>query len=1470
MNATDGDSNHSRRSALKARLRKAQDAASPPLGRREDGQAVPLSFGQERLWILEQLGAEAAYNVPIALELSGHLRSDALQRALDHMVARHESLRTRIGVHEDRPVQIVDATGAFGLSSLDLRSLETAEREDRFHHYMREEAAAPFDLRNGPLVRAKLLRMEAERHVLLFTAHHIVWDGWSGGVFVREFAECYSAYALLREPSLPDCDIQYPDFAVWQRSALTSQAMAPSKAFWVEQLGDAPALLALPSDRPRAVIQSHRGATFEFELRAGAVAALQSLCQGSRSTLFMGLLAAFKVLLARYSGQHDICIGSPIANRNRAELESVIGFFVNTLVLRTRIDPDASFVALLEQVRDTALGVYAHQALPFEQIVDCVNPGRSLSHSPLFQVMFALQNAPPGRLDLPGLTLRRLKTDGGSAIVDLSLDVSEADGGYFATFEYSSDLYDAPTIARMGEHFANLLEAVIADPNGSVATLPLLTASERECALSRWNASDAAFLPAPSIQTLFELQVARAPSAVAAVFEGQEITYGELNARANQLAHYLRSRGVRPERLVAICMGRSLDMLVAILGILKAGGAYVPLDPGHPVERIGYVLGDAAPELILTQQGLVERLPGQWPTLCMDTQWGAVEAYGSDNPVHDGVSDNLAYVIYTSGSTGRPKGVMVHQHGLVNLAQGYARRLEKHGCRAFLQFANLSFDMSVEEIFPTLIMGARLVIRPEFLRIPDRQFLELIESEQVDGVNLPTAFWHEWVNQLRSSRSHVPDCLQLVMVGSEKLNPDMYRHWAAHMRDRDCTWVHVYGPTECTVNASYFDMEPGHRFLGQEIPIGRPAPNMRLYVLDGVLEPVPVGVEGELYIGGAGLARGYIGRPGLSAERFVPDPHGPAGSRMYRSGDIARYLADGTVEYVGRSDSQVKIRGFRIEPGEVEAALGALSCVREAVVLPLEDAAGNRELVGYLALAQDDALDAVKTALRAGLPDYMVPTRWVVLERLPLTGNGKLDRQRLPAPASEQGNEPVAPGTPLEAMLAGVWAQLLRREQVGAEDNFFSLGGHSLLATQLISHLRQDLQLELPLRALFEAPTVRQLAQRLEQMRPAQALPAITARPVGTSAPVSFAQQRLWFLDQLQPGSAFYNIPASVRLHGELDVEALRRALQTVVARHEVLRTRLVAVDGTPQAWVIDGFGLEVPVVAGQESVEAEAAAEAQRPFDLAQGPLVRARLVRWSAQEHQLLVTLHHSVADGWSMSVMVREVAALYAAYREGSESPLAPLPIQYGDYAQWQREWLNGPVLEGQLGYWQQALSGIPTLLALPTDRPRPAVQRHRGASHGFRIGTTAVEGLQALGRRTGATLFMTLNAAFAVLLWRYSGQRDVCIGTPVANRGQAELEELIGFFVNTLVLRTQIEPEASFETLLAQVRNTALAAYANQDVPFEQLVDVLQAGAAPEPCAAVPGDAGAAEHADAAAGASGSEPGDRVGRGGDRQV
>jgi amino acid adenylation domain-containing protein len=1354
-----------------------------------------------------------------------------LKRTLNEIVRRHEALRTTFATISGAPVQIIAPQLELTLPSTDLTELRSAEREARVQQLAMEEVQAPFDLSSGPLIRCALIHLSDTEHIILLTMHHIVSDGWSMGVLVQEITRLYAAYVQGLPSPLPELVIQYADFAHWQRQWLKGDVLHQQLSYWTEQLKNAPTLLALPTDRPRPPVQSYRGATLSFTVSVETTSCLYTLGKRTQTTLFMTLCAAFTVLLSRYSGQRDICIGTPIANRNHAEIEPLIGFFVNTLVLRTQIDNSTSFEELLQQMRTTTLEAIAHQDVPFEQLIEVLKPERHLSHAPLFQAMLVLQNAPMGALELPGLTLESVAVERNTSKFDLTLNVIEDDEQLFGVFEYNTDLFNAATIERMAGHFTRLLDAIVVEPTTRVAELPMLSEAEREQLLVTWNATATPYPQEQTIHQLFEAQARKQPDALAVVFEDTQLSYGELNARANQLAHHLRQLGVGPDIVVGICVERSLEMIVGLLGILKAGGAYVPLDPSYPEARLAYMLADAAPAVLLTQQPLLAQLPTEaTPTLCLDTEWATLADYPTDNPAHRTRPEHLAYVIYTSGSTGQPKGVGVIHFGLRNYLlwaiTAYPMTFEKG---SFAQLP-LVFDATVTTLFTPLLAGKNITILPSTTNTDLFNFLKI--EQKISLLKITPA--HIDLTALSLDANNNGAEIGITVIGGEALTAAQANTWLSYYPKT--LIINEYGPTETVVGCCIYET----REISDDrdsIPIGRPIANTQLYILDPALNPVPVGVAGELHIAGAGLARGYLHRPELTAEKFIPDPFATEpGARMYKSGDLARYLPDGNIEYLGRIDNQIKIRGFRIELGEIEATLAALPDVRDAVVVAHASEAGDQRLAAYVVPKDEAATEAstFRNALLRTLPDYMVPAYFVLLGELPLTPNGKVDRSALPAPDMSRGALGyVAPRNPTEDFLTALWAEVLSLDKVGIHDNFFALGGHSLLATQLISKVRATFQVELPLRALFEAPTLAALAHKLEQAQPGVAAPPIVPIDQHEELPLSFAQQRLWFLDQFESDNPFYNIPAAVRLVGTLDRAALHQAINEIVRRHEALRTRFITLAGSAVQQIVAQLELALPLSemstlapeAREANVHELASAEAQRSFDLAHGPLLRAHLLRLAEQEHVLLFTMHHIVSDGWSMGLFVQELATLYSAYVQGQPSPLPELAIQYADFAHWQRQWLSGEVLAQQLDYWCSQLQGVPTLLALPTDRPRPPVQRYRGATLPFHVSPQTTTGLYSLSNQAQATLFMTLCAAFNVLLARYAGQRDICIGTPIANRNRTEIEPLIGFFTNTLVLRTKVDSQARFDALLEQVRATALGAYAHQDVPFEQLVDTL---------------------------------------------
>ncbi len=1879
---------------LRQKAQRPEDAGlAAPIRPRPDASAYPLSFAQQRLWILSQLEPDSPfYNIALALRLTGELDIPALEASLNEIVRRHEVLRAHFVTERGNPVQVIAPELHLALEVTDLtQEMGTGSApvdiEQRGLEIARAEAAAPFDLQRGPLLRCRLLKLGADEHLVVLTLHHIVTDGWSTRVLVRELGLLYDAFrrqGAAQPPAvLPPLPIQYADYATWQREQISGERLAAEIEFWRNALAGLPPVLELPTDRPRPAVQTVHGTTFSFSVPAPVAAGLRELARREGATLFQVLLAAYQTLLYRYTGQGDLCVGTPIANRTRPELEGLIGFFVNTLVMRAQFRADSghevTFRELLHQVRERGLEAQNHQDLPFDLLVDELAPARNLSITPVFQVMFSLETrSAQAGLRLPGLTITPLDIHSGTAKVDLTLFmVDEAahgadGGGLTGAFEYNTDLWDAGSIARLADHFGELLRGIVAQPDRPVSALPLLTDREWQQAVAGWNETVTVYPHDRPLHELFAAQLAAAPDKAAVVYGDTSLTFRELDRRANLVARYLQSAGVGPEVLVGVYMERSADLVVALLGIIKAGGAYLPLDVDYPAERLAFMLHDGRAQVLLTQESLAGTLPavqaaGSQPltVLRMDTDSRLLDAQADTPPTCHATPANLAYVIYTSGSTGIPKGVAIPQRAISRLVFN-TNYVELGPADRIAQASNASFDAATFEIWGALLRGATLVGVSKDTTLSAHDFARFLREKRISVLFLTTALF----NYMAAAAPDAFATLDHLLFGGEAVDVRWVRHVLQH--GPPARLLHVYGPTESTTFASW------HRVTevadnAATVPIGQPLSNTEIYVLDRWLQPVPVGVTGELCIGGDGLATGYLHRPELTAEKFVPNPfapderrttkdegkrlsaadrpssivHRPSSARLYRTGDLVRRLPDGAIEFLGRIDQQVKIRGLRIEPGEIEAVLAQHPGLRQVFIMVRED--GERRIVAYVVVQPGAAITVsdLRAHLKTRLPDYMVPAQFVFMDALPLNPNGKVDRRALPAPEQARPDLErtyVAPRSPVERFLVQKWQEVLGIERIGVFDNFFELGGNSLQAAVLTNRMQEELGATAHVRALFMAPTIADLAMYLDEYyadavarivgitprsggaeaaagsytfvqkaatpahvdeaklarfreivtplapridtaedvaagrvpadrnppaifvlspprsgstllrvmlaghpglfappeldllsfntlaerraafsgkyefwlggpikaltelldcpadeavrrmdaleaagwttkqfyrqlqewiaasRPAAPIPwagaprvlvdktpvypmdaqilarmeqdfrdaryihlvrhpfatvysfmearleeiffrhehpfsirelaelvytashqnilaflkdipparqhrvwfeelvseprtvmeelcrflevefhpdmlepyrgdkmtsgvqpgrqmvgdfkfylrnridpkaatrwqrfrgehgsqgdqlsditwevggqfgyhlpptggpetntenqaavedsanrpaeiftpqaSITPRGPDQPAPLSYAQQRLWFLDQWEPGSPSYNVPAAVRLTGPLNLPALQQAINEIVRRHEVLRTSFATVNGVAVPQVAADVTLPLLVTdlrglaAAERETEAQrlAAEEARLPFDLSTGPLLRARLLRLGDSEYVAFVTMHHIVSDGWSVGVFIRELAALYEAYTAGRPSPLPELPVQYADYAAWQRRWLEdaqdggNSALQRQLAYWRQQLAGLPPLLELPTDRPRPAVQTLHGARHAFRLSAELTAMLRSLSRKHGATLFMTLLAAFQTLLCRYTGQGDIPVGTPIAGRNRPEIAGLIGFFVNTLVMRGNLAPASedggapTFLELLRRTQAAAIAAYANQDVPFEMLVDALGA-------------------------------------------
>ncbi len=1436
--------------ALLARHMRRQEpqAQRPPLLRLPRTTNVfPLSFAQERYWFLHQWDPTSPlYTIAYAVRLRGALDPATVQASTAALVARHEALRTTFAIVDGVPQQVIAAQGHCAVEHVDLRACPASDREQRMSAIASAKINTPFDLEQGPLFRMLLIQLDDAEHVLVCMLHHIIFDGWSAGVLIREVSAHMLALAGAgAAPALPELPVQYVDYAVWQREWLQGAVLERQLNYWRTQLGGPLPILDLPTDRPYPAVDAPAGARLELLLQPELVVGLAKLTQQEGATLFMLLLAAWYVLLQRYSRQDDILVGTPIANRSLAATEPMIGCIANTLVLRARLRGDMAFRELLAQVRQTTLAAYEHQDVPFATVVADLQPERDLHHSPLFQTMFVLQNDAIKTLSTSGLEVAPLLLHTGTAKFALTLEAAQIEQDVRLALEYKTALFDAPTVQRMLEHYQTLLESIIADPAEQIGRLALLRPAERTALLAAQQAAALPISVADCVHERFTAQALRQPEAIALTYDGVRLSYGELNARANQLAHYLNHHGVGPDSLVGLYCGIGVELIVAMLGVLKAGAAYVPIDAGYPQERVAFILADAGISVLLSQAQLAVTLAAQVPLVInLDSDWPQIAQEPATAPPSLAKPANLAYVIYTSGSTGRPKGALITHANVSRLFRATEHWFRFSDQDVWTLFHSCAFDFSVWEIWGALVHGGRLVIVPYLVSRAPAAFYELLCAEGVTVLNqTPSAF--RQLMQVEQEREAAELALRYVIFGGEALNLASLRPWFERHGDQRPQLINMYGITETTVHVTYRPLTSADARAAQGSLIGQPIPDLALYVLDAHLQPVPVGVPGELFVGGAGLARGYLNRPELTAERFIQSPFASAPSeRLYRTGDLVRWRPTMELEYLGRIDTQVKLRGFRIELGEIESVLVQHAAVRAAVVTVQEEPSGNQRLLAYLVVdpAQVPTFGALRRYLKKALPEYMLPAAFIVLDAIPLTSNGKVDYRALP---SQTGGAAVAvdagataPATPIEGLIAEIWADTLSLSQVGVEANFFELGGHSLLATQVISRLLERLQVQIALRDFFAAPTVRGLAAVVERERrsaPAAAAPPIVAMPRAQTMPLSFAQQRLWFLHQLEPESAFYNVPVVWRFRGELSVPTLELCLSEIVRRHEVLRTRFIndpLSDGVIQQisaqTAVALTVIDVDQQAADDVLWAYASQEVQRPFDLTCDLLLRAVLLRHGAQDHVLVLTIHHIAFDEWSQGILFHELTTLYAGVMQGAavDTLLPALPVQYADYAFWHRYWLQGEVLERQLAYWQAQLRGPLAELAVPTDYVRPATQTFNGAHMQCAIPSALYTQLLDLARSADATLFMLLLAAWSTLLGRYSEQDEVLIGTPIANRTRVEIEQLIGFFANTLVLRTDLSGNPSFRELLRRSRELALDAYANQEVPLDQLVSMLQ--------------------------------------------
>ncbi|HJP37733.1 MAG TPA: amino acid adenylation domain-containing protein [Gammaproteobacteria bacterium] len=1413
------------------------------LGRLERGDRLPLSFAQERLWFLNELDPDSpVYNIAFTLRLSGDLDLDVLQSAVDLLVQRHEVLRTRFLSSDGRPYQEVLPERPVPICSEDLSGCDARGWEQR----LTELSAQSFVLDHGPLLRLHVLQGDPQKFLLLVVIHHIVSDGLSNAIFIDELATLYGCVADGREPVLPALPIQYADFSLWQHHAVKRPELDAQLDYWIEQLRDVPPALELPTDRPRPAEQMFRGAWLWRELSGERAEMLRVFGRRHRCTLFMVLLGTFDVLLSRYSGQTDIVVGSPIAGRSWYELDGLIGLFVNTVALRTDLTDNPTFGTLLSRVRRTILDSQANQDLPFERLVESLRPDRTLSHAPVFQVMFNMTPIPDRTRNVAGVRMRtgRLQ-DHGVSTFDLTLNVGERTDGLDFVFEYDRDLFDRQTIERIATYFDYLLKVIIDAADTPVSALPLWPPDEHAVLLDVLNSPAARFsnLQSDGMQTeqvqsvlaLFESWVDRQPALLAVECGHDRLTYAELDRQANCVADRLYGLDIEPGAYVAVCLDRSVNLLVAVLGVLKAGCAYVPLDADYPAARLADMFAVVGPRALIAQATTASALSFvSVPTILLDEDYGGLAGAGLSRQVYQPQLADPAYALFTSGSTGTPKAVAVTHGNLAAICCAWQDAYTLSADDRHLQMASFSFDVFTGDWIRALCSGASLVLCPRFDLLEPARLYALLRDRHITCAEFVPAVLRGLLAWLEESGADLA-FMRLLAVGSDSWYGSEFAALTAVVGPHTRV-VNSYGTAETTIDSTFFealgDMKKYVMIEGC-MPIGRPFAGSRVYVCDPELRLVPPGVPGELCIGGAGVATGYVGDPVLTAERFVTDPFVPDG-RLYRTGDRVRYHSDGTLVLLGRMDRQVKLRGFRIELGDIEAALSCQPSIVAAAVV-IDSVARDRRLVAYVVTASGSInVDALRVALRSQLPDYMVPVQFVELDALPVTPNGKVDRNRLPVPEQylRHVSTHVEPTGPVEAVLLELYRDVLGITDIGVHDSFFDRGGHSLLATQLVSRIRDVLNIELPLRALFEDPTItglvaaigRQLGRAPPPLRPVQ-------RNASGTAPVSLMQQRLWFLAMLEPDNPAYHLHWSVRLTGALDRPALSQAVDALVARHDSLRTTIAVPESSPAAEPLQHIAASMPVSVEYCGSSWRLEDLIALPFDLRSGPLLRVHLIECGPDQHILLLVIHHIIADGWSMSVLFDELSQAYNAARRG-ELPgwaapgAAGLPVQYADYAVWQREQLTGAELARQSDYWCNQLAGAPELLELPIDRPRPALQTHAGAWFELSVPGGLTAALHAVGRSENCTLFMVLMAAFDIALARFAGATDVVVATPIAGRSRTELEGLIGFFVNTLVMRTSVDGNPTFRELLGRVKQTALDAYAHQDLPFEKLVEILR--------------------------------------------
>ncbi len=1386
----------------------------------------PLSPMQQGMLFHSLYAPETeVYTEQMACRFVGELNIDAFRQAWERVLQRHDILRSAFVWEDlDEPLQVVHEQVDLPFEILDWSEKSSAQQKGDFEQLIKSERQAGLELTDAPLMRIKLIRLKNNEHYFLWSYHHLLFDGWGFAIILGEIFRLYEGLSQNKDVALPPVR-PFRDYIAW----LQAQDMQKAENFWKKNLAGFTAPTPLPVAKNNLPTEEpYLKERHVFGERISQMAHNFSRDhQITINTIFQGALS---LLLSRYSGEKDVLFGSTVSGRptDLPGSEGMVGLFINTLPIRVQIDGSKNIKQWLQELQLRNVELREYEYTPLVKIHGWSEVPRS---QPLFETLLVFENYPVNETISQSKTSLQIKDVYSFEKTNYPLTFVTAPGKQLVLdIAYDATKFDRDTIRRMQRHFENIVAFLVEHPEQSTALIDLTFPEEKKLLLTDWNGPEKPFPQDKTIHELFEEQASKTPQAVAVDHRDQTLTFEQLNQQANQLAHHLRALGVSVETMVGISLPRSLETVVASLAVLKAGGAYLPIDPEYPEERIQYMIADSGIRFLITADDLAKRFAQndlQIIKLWEDRQ--AIESRPVDNPQNINHPENLAFIIYTSGSTGKPKGVLLQHRGAVNFVQNMAQDFGLQAGKTMLQLASFSFDAATSEIFSPLLAGAKVQMIDKDVLLASERLVAFIRDKQVTTATFPPSL----LTLLPEDELK----METVISVGDACPWELAARFSGKTR-----FVNGYGPTEGTIGAIWGEVDSALREQTTTAPIGRPNANVKIYLLDADLNLVPQGVPGEIHIGGAGVARGYHNRPDLTAEKFIPDPFSKIpGARMYKTGDLARWLPDGQIEFIGRVDFQVKIRGFRIELGEIEAEILQRPEVKDAVVIARGQKAGEKSLAAYLIPQEGQTIDpqAVRDALKERLPGYMVPAAFVVMDAFPLSPNGKVDRKALPDPeqADMVSDEYVAPRTPEEELLASIWADLLNLEKVSVISDFFDLGGHSLLATQLVSRIRDAFEIDLPLKDIFEASTIEQLARLIDRQRKADQshkAPPITRVDRSQRLPLSFAQQRLWFLDQLQPGGSFYNIPGAVRLTGELNVPALEQSLTEMVRRHESLRTTFDSEHGKPFMVIHEPQPVQLPLTDLSAKPQNEREAELKKitqeenrlPFDLKQGPLFRARLIRMSENDHVVLFTMHHIISDGWSMGIFMQEIAKLYRSFVLGEQPDLPELDIQYADYAAWQQSWLQGEVLEKELDFWRETIGMNPPVLELPFDHPRPAVQTFNGKNLSIRLNPETSAALKKLSQKEGATPFMTLLAAFQTLLHRYSGQEEILVGSPIANRNRSETEKLIGFFVNNIVLKSDFYDDPEFSDLLRRVRENTLNAYAHQDVPFEQVVDALQ--------------------------------------------